>query len=66
MEVRWIVHGSSVGEGENHRASVKQYCIIQVMSSLLSSLLMVCILCLHLMITLQGSGIQPQESVKQS
>ena len=30
-----------------------------------SSLLMVDIFCLHLLITLQGSGIQPQESVKQ-
>ena len=48
MGVEWNVLGNCVWEGEKYGAWLKQYWDIQTLSTLLSSPLIVGILCLHL------------------
>ena len=57
MGVGWNVLGNCVLEGEKGGAWLRQCWDIQMGLTLLSFPLMVGILCLHLEIILQGSGI---------
>ena len=66
MGVGWNVLGDCVWEGEKDGAWLKQCWDILTMLTLLSSPLMVGILCLHQVIALQGYDIQQQKIVKQS